>query len=163
MAMLARLEAGNEYANRRRTNRRLLSLQVPGAIAAGPGVDVFIHDLSLTGLLIETWESLVVGMRIEVDLPEIGKTEAQVVWSTGHYFGCQFETAIPAAALSAAMLRNPIGAQRTAAASAAPASAPLVRTEGDDREGLSLGARMRLIIALATATWGAIFLALTLA
>ena len=162
MAMLARLEAGDEYANRRSSNRRLLSLQVPGAIAAGPGVDVFIHDLSLTGLLIETWESLVVGMRIEVDLPEVGKTEAQVVWSTGHYFGCQFDTAIPAAALSAAMLRNPIGVQRSAA-SAAPGTVPLATTDGDDREGLSLGTRMRVIIALATAAWGAIFLAVTLA
>lgn len=162
MAMLARLEASDDYANRRSSNRRLLSLQVPSAIDAGQGVDVFIHDLSLTGLLIETWESLFVGTRLEVDLPEIGKTEAQVVWSTGHYFGCQFDTAIPAAALSAAMLRNPIGAQRSGA-SAAPATAPLVRAAGDELEGLSLGTRMRVIIAFASVAWGAVFLGLTLA
>lgn len=162
MAMLARLEAGDEYANRRSSNRRLLSLQVPGAIDAGAGVDVFIHDLSLTGLLIETWENLYVGMRIEVDLPEVGKTEAQVVWSTGHYFGCQFDNAIPAAALSAATLRNPIGTQRSGG-SAAAASAPLIRTASDDRAGLSLGTRMRVIIAFASVVWGAIFLGMTLA
>lgn len=162
MAMLARLEASDEYANRRSSNRRLLSLQVPGAIDAGQGVDVFIHDLSLTGLLIETWESLHVGTRLTVDLPEIGKTEAQVVWSTGHYFGCQFDTAIPAAALSAAMLRNPIGSQRSSS-SAAPTTGPLVRAAGDDREGLSLGTRMRIVIALASMGWGVIFLGMTLA
>ena len=34
MAMLARLEAGDEYANRRSSKPALLSMQVPGAIAA---------------------------------------------------------------------------------------------------------------------------------
>ena len=162
MTMLARLEAGENYANRRSSNRRVLSLSVPGAIAARPGVDVFIHDLSLTGLLIETWESLAVGTLIVVDLPEVGKTEAQVVWSTGHYFGCQFEKAIPAVALSAAMLKNPFGSQRSAA-SAAPATPPVARAAAHHRDELSLSTRLRIIIGLATAAWGMIFLAVTLA
>lgn len=162
MAMLARLETNEDYANRRSSDRRLLKLQVASALADGPGVDVFIHDLSLTGLLIETWASVTVGNQIEVDLPEAGKTEARVVWSTGHYFGCQFNAPIPAAVLSAAMLRNPIAAPRTIAY-AAPARAPAAKATGDDFDGLSLSTRMRIIITLATAVWAAIILAIALA
>lgn len=157
MAMLARLEAHEEYASRRSSNRRTLSLQVPGSTARGEGVDVFIHDLSLTGLLIETWASLTIGTQIEVDLPEAGRTAANVVWNTGHYFGCQFASAIPAPALSAAMLKNPFGAQH-AVPYAMPEGMSLPADESEPGDGYALGMRLRIIIAMATAAWAAILL-----
>ena len=156
MTMLARFETTEDFGNRRYSDRRLLKLQVAGVLADGPGVDVFIHDLSLSGLLIETWANLAVGTQIEVDLPEAGKTIARVAWSTGHYFGCQFNSPIPTAALSAAILKNPIAAPRPAL-QAAPARAMMPISEEVDV--LSLGTRTRIIIALATAAWAAIFAA----
>jgi PilZ domain len=156
MTMLARFETTEDFGNRRYSDRRLLKLQVESVLADGPGIDVFIHDLSLTGLLLETWADLAVGTQIEIDLPEAGKTVAHVVWSTGHYFGCQFNSPIPAAALSAAILKNPIALPPRAALKAPAASAP---PSGDQAHMLSLGTRMRIIIALATAVWAAIFIA----
>ena len=162
MTMLARFETTEDYGNRRYSDRRLLKLQVAGVLADGPGIDVFIHDLSQSGLLIETWAKLAVGTQIEVDLPEAGKTIARVVWSTGHYFGCQFTAPIPSAALSAAVLKNPIAVPR-AALQAAPAAAPIAVPIAEQLDDLlSLGTRMRIIIALATAVWAAIFVAVAL-
>jgi hypothetical protein len=105
--MLAHLEQ-TERADRRYADRRLLKLQVPGATASGPGVAVLIHDLSLSGLLIETSAELAVGAELQIDLPEAGVRPATVVWSSGQYFGCAFATPLPRAALSAALLKNPI-------------------------------------------------------
>ena len=158
MTMLARFETTEDYGNRRYSDRQLLKLQVAGVLADGPGVDVFIHDLSRSGLLIETWANLTVGTQIEVDLPEAGKTMARVVWSTGRYFGCQFNASIPSAALSAAILKNPVAVPRSTP-QAAPAAA-LITHDLDDV--LSLGTRMRIIIGLATAAWAAIFVSVAL-
>lgn len=156
MAMLARFESTEDFSERRNLDRRLLTLQVDGVVAGGPGIDVFIHDLSLSGLLIETCANLAVGSQIEVNLPEAGKTIARVVWSTSHYFGCQFIAPIPKAVLSAAILKNSVAAPRPApAAPGRTISLPA----GDQLDGLSLSTRLRVILALATAVWAAIFLA----
>jgi hypothetical protein len=160
MAMLARLQATEDFGDRRYVDRRVLKLQVAGVLPDGPGVDVVIHDLSLTGLLMETWASLSVGMDIEVDLPEAGATQARVVWSTGRYFGCQFSAPIPAAAMSAAILKNPVAPTPRVSA---PVQFSRPSPTSEDRDGLSLGTRMRVIIALATLVWAAIFLAMALA
>lgn len=162
MAMLARLEATKTPGERRNIDRRVLKLQVAGGLPHGPGIDVVVHDLSLTGLLLETWANLSVGTQIEVDLPEASNTKAKVVWSTGHYFGCQFHVPIASSVLSAAILKNPVGATGRGQA-VAPAQITRTPSRSDDGEGFSLGARMRIIIALAALLWAAILLAIVLA
>ena len=112
MSLLAHLEPGDPTANRRTSARRTLRLQARGNIASQASADVTIHDLSLTGLLIETSASLAADERIDVDVPELGLTEAQVVWSSGRFFGCKFKRPIPPAALSSAILKSPVAARR---------------------------------------------------
>ena len=110
MSLLAQLEPRDSTGNRRSAARRTLRLQASGATASQTDAEVIIHDLSLTGLLIETSADLAAGERIDVDVPEAGLTEAKVVWSSGRFFGCKFKRPIPPAALSSAILRSPVSA-----------------------------------------------------
>ena len=107
MSLLAHLEQRGSTSNRRASARRTLRLQALGTTSSQSAAQVTIHDLSLTGLLIETSEVLAVGERIDVQVPEAGVTEAKVVWSSGRFVGCKFNRPIPPAALSSAILRSP--------------------------------------------------------
>lgn len=94
--------------NRRYSFRRSLRL---GSVLSNSGVEIVIHDISTTGMLIETSQELSTGETLIIDLPERGETPATVTWNSGQYFGCQFELSIPAATVSAALLRSsPLGA-----------------------------------------------------
>jgi hypothetical protein len=107
MSLLAHLEPRDSTTNRRTAARRTLRLQALGTTSSQSAVEVTIHDLSQTGLLIETSAGLAAGERIDVELAEAGPAEATVVWSSGRFFGCKFKRPIPAAALSSAILRSP--------------------------------------------------------
>jgi hypothetical protein len=96
--MLAHFEPKGD---RRRSARRSLRL----GISAGADL-VTIHDLSLTGALVETSTAMLVGATFEFDLPQAGAVHATVVWNSGEYYGCQFDQPIPSAALSAALLQS---------------------------------------------------------
>src|SRR5688500_1743644 len=98
MSLLAHLEPPDSTANRRSAARRTLRLQARGTTASQSAAQVTIHDLSLTGLLIETSADLAAGERIDVEVPEAGPAEAKVVWSSGRFYGCKFKRPIPSAA-----------------------------------------------------------------
>jgi hypothetical protein len=108
MTMQAHFEEPAEIGDeRRRSARRALRLDT-GSDTAGQGAShVTIHDLSLTGVLIETSTPLRSGETFEVDLPQAGSVEASVVWTSGEFYGCAFRDPISTAALSAALLRSP--------------------------------------------------------
>lgn len=99
MAMFAHFEE-QPLNDRRRTVRRSLQLGVGSS-----GQPVTVHDLSLTGALIETTVPMLVGAMFEIDLPQAGRVEATVVWNSGEYYGCQFELPIAPSVLSAALLQ----------------------------------------------------------
>jgi len=155
MVFQARL-AESKAANRRFSPRRALKLQ---SVLAAEGEVVTIHDISNTGLLLETKVRLVEGQRLDVDLPEIGFTQAEVVWSSERFFGCRFDTPVSKAAVSAALLRNPV-----------PSSDPLSEEraweslgrelEGAEanaaRERLSFSNRLRVIVGVSLGLWAAI-------
>lgn len=90
----------------RRATRRTLRLEVQ-AFSAGDATGALIHDLSETGLLIETSAALKVGETFQVELPEIGTTPGRVVWARVRFFGCRFTSRVSRAAVSAALLRSP--------------------------------------------------------
>jgi hypothetical protein len=100
MPMLAHFEE-QPLEDRRRTARRSLHL----GVGESGGEPVTIHDLSLTGALLETSIPMLVGAMFEVELPQVGKLEAAVVWNSGEYYGCQFELPIAPSVLSAALLQ----------------------------------------------------------
>ena len=118
MPMLAHFEDLAPNSDRRRYLRRALRL--------GSGVGgqpVTIHDLSLTGVLLETSVPMLVGAIFELDLPQAGSAEATVVWNSGEYYGCQFELPISPAVLSAALLQSqPSAPDETAAPMLDPVS-----------------------------------------
>ncbi|HWJ38900.1 MAG TPA: PilZ domain-containing protein [Sphingomicrobium sp.] len=101
MPMLAYFADIPPKSDRRRSPRRSLRLGGNGGDDA-----VTIHDLSLTGALLETSVPMLVGAMIEVELPQAGRVEAEIVWSSGEYYGCQFELPVSPAALSAAQLKS---------------------------------------------------------
>ena len=88
-----------------REPRRTLFLEAIGETATGDA-PVTIHNISSTGLLLETGASLVVGESINVELPHAGQTGATVVWASGALYGCAFAAPLSQAALSAAQLRS---------------------------------------------------------
>jgi len=148
MQALARLERV-QGASRRGSSRLKLSLD---ASLAGSGEDVVIHDLSVGGILVETAVSLRKGARLEVDLPEVGATQAKVVWNSGDYYGCRFDKPIPKAALSAALLRNPF--ETPAARSVEAISGQEADEFVDDRASFTV--RMRVILGSAVLLWALI-------
>lgn len=105
MSVRAHIEPSQQLGSRRYAARRSLKL---GSVLSETGKKIVIHDLSLTGLLIETSGELSNGDTLLVDIPERGPTPATVVWSSGCYFGCEFQLSIPVAAVSAALLQSPL-------------------------------------------------------
>lgn len=95
-------------ADRRQDSRRKLSLLARGAQHDGTGIAVRIHNISGTGLLLESDVKLAAGDRIEIELPHAGDITAVVIWASGRHFGCQFEGPVSPATLSAVELKSAI-------------------------------------------------------
>lgn len=105
--------------DRRRSARRTLRLIAQAADAYSVH-DVLILDLSTTGLMLETVEPLLIDEIIQVELPHAGPIAARVLWRREAFFGCEFLSRAPVAAVSAALLRA-APEERDALASAASA------------------------------------------
>ena len=158
MALLAQIERVGRVSNARSANRRKLSLAAHGATAAQLFATVVIHDLSETGVLIETNEKLATDERLEIDIPEAGAAAAAVMWSSGRYFGCQFDRRLTKAAVSAALLRSAAPARAPEpemAAAIAPGDAHQV---ADEAGKLPVAARMLALVALGVASWALVAL-----
>jgi hypothetical protein len=110
MVIHAHLEDSAEPAGRSREPRRTLLLETKGVTTLGDAAHVLIHNVSATGLLLETQVALEAGQRLTIDLPQAGATLATVMWQSGHLFGCQFKAPITSAVLSAAQLRGAVAA-----------------------------------------------------
>lgn len=156
-------------ADGRGTARRDLRLQT-GGIAEGGIAEVLIHNLSITGALIETEAELETGDWIELELPHAGGRTAAVVWSDDGLYGCRFAEPLTKGAISAALLRSSAlpaeaaSAEPTRGASDTQATAFDDDYESEARRDDKLHPAMRLlVIAVFTlACWAAIF-ALSLA
>lgn len=108
--LVAHLSSAPRKANKRGAVRRTLKLQLESG-AEATGVRVLIHNISESGMLIETAARLSVGETFDLDLPHAGLTEARIVRSDGRYFGCRFVSGISKGSVSAALLRSPAKAQ----------------------------------------------------
>nr|WP_294170184.1 PilZ domain-containing protein [uncultured Sphingomonas sp.] len=106
MGLVAYLDDSRAATQPRRSTRRTLRLEVAGTAGSQSRSAMVIHDLSPTGLLIETEEPLGVGQKLAVELPEVGSFPAEAVWSSGRFVGCKFDETLPQAAISAALLRS---------------------------------------------------------
>jgi transcriptional regulator with XRE-family HTH domain len=88
--------------------RMHMRLETSGSLGGHQGSTVVIHNLSATGMLIETSSDLDIGQRIAVTLPEAPDCTATIVWRSEALAGCRFDRPLARAALSAAQLRNPL-------------------------------------------------------
>jgi hypothetical protein len=127
------------------------------------GVEIVIHDISATGLLIETSQELSTGETLIIDLPERGETPATVAWGSGQFFGCQFELSIPAANVSAALLRStpiettvplaPIGSGPDLSVPNSLVGEPVEEDASVKDDRYSLRARGLVIVGLCGLSW----------
>lgn len=102
MKISARLQI-TSTADRRDSPRRTLRL---GSSLSSTGEDVTIHDISISGMLIETAATLSVFDGLEIELPPAGIMPALVIWNSGRFFGCEFKQHLSQGALSATLLRG---------------------------------------------------------
>jgi hypothetical protein len=164
MPIAARLEHF-PGSDRRSAERRKLRL---GSTLEATGEEVAIHDISTTGMLIETAAKLAPFDALEIDLPYTGVTRALIVWSSGPYYGCVFSEPISRAAVSAALLRSApepepdlLAAQTTGSEirsdlSSAHGAANNRAQDSAYEEKWSLGASTRFMLASAIFLWALI-------
>ena len=124
-------------ASERGAARRSLQLETIGYASGTDDANVTIHNISSTGLLIETALGLAEGDELAIALPEAGTVAASVVWCSEHLFGCAFDAAISPAALAAAQLQGLAPGVQTR--SSAPSPAPALQAH---RPTEALGARL---------------------
>ena len=142
MAMTVYLNDAPRSAGNGRASRRRLRLPLHGSKAAGSEIEAFVHNISATGMLVESQAPLEIGEVIEVNLPHSGKTATKVVWTSGGLAGCQFDKPISPATLSAAQLKSVVGPDVHA-----PEDAPAPTTE-------SFGIRLQRLRAARQLTQG---------
>lgn len=105
MAVKGRLQSTSHELGQRGEARHSLLLETSGTIPSGQEANVMVHNISSTGMLLETSLPLAQEHRINVDLPEAGGVTAIVIWASGMLFGCQFEQPLSIGSLSATQLR----------------------------------------------------------
>ncbi|CCA91901.1 MULTISPECIES: helix-turn-helix domain-containing protein [unclassified Novosphingobium] len=108
MAIAAQFDELPVDAARPRAHRRKLRLEARGALESGTETSVVIHNLSESGMLMESKTELEIGEAIDLDFPEAGQVHATVEWASGTLYGCSFDKALSAFALSAAQLRGAV-------------------------------------------------------
>ncbi|GAA4771374.1 helix-turn-helix domain-containing protein [Novosphingobium ginsenosidimutans] len=107
MAIAGRIDPNPapETAPGERAQRRNLRLEVTGELN-GSQANVTVHNISESGLLMETAQPLAVGEWFNLTLPEAGTVEAEVIWVSGQLHGCRFSAPVNRATLSASQLRG---------------------------------------------------------
>lgn len=83
----------------RRADRVPIRLVTSGADGQTP---LTLLNLSTTGLMLNSPRPLRVGDSVQVHLPEIGPTMAEVMWNDADDYGCRFYRAIPESVVVAA-------------------------------------------------------------
>ena len=107
MRLEAVLEQHSAEVNSRAAARRSLKLAARSHSPAAGELQVVIHNISRTGLLVEAPEkTLAVGDALYIDVPENGVAESRVVWESGRFFGCELRAGISQGAVSGALLQG---------------------------------------------------------
>ena len=108
MPIAAHFETASHSDDPRRTVRHTLRLEASGSTADGKHAQVTVHNISASGVLLETAAVLDVGETFAIDLPEAGERRAIVSWASAAFYGCQFEEPLSPAEVAAAQLRGTV-------------------------------------------------------
>lgn len=106
----------------RRAPRRDLQIETSGVLPGGIEANVTVHNLSRSGLLLETDLPLEVDEVLAVSLPGFGAADARIVWRSERLYGCAFTDELPEQALSSARIETELGRPRGFGLSAPGAS-----------------------------------------
>ncbi|MDC8755347.1 helix-turn-helix domain-containing protein [Erythrobacter sp. sf7] len=106
MAIRAHLDQSVARESQRSAHRRSLRLETSGALPGSGESNVVIHNISATGLLIETGLEVAVGEELAIDLPAAGQVFARIIWRSDRLYGCAFSQPLNAGALAAAQLKG---------------------------------------------------------
>lgn len=128
----------------RDSERIELMIEADGLVGSDKCVKVVLHNISTSGVLIETGQPLQLAQTIHVDVPEAGQVAAAVIWSSDQLYGCRFVKPLSRAALSAVKLRNPLPSELDPAAETARGSQLSQRLRNlREQKGFSLAALSR--------------------
>lgn len=105
MVLKAHIDPVASTFDERRESRRAMQLETLGVLPSGIEANVTVHNLSATGLLLETDLPLGSGEVLAIDLPGRGPVDAEIVWESGRLFGCAFAETLTDAALATAELQ----------------------------------------------------------
>ena len=154
MALQSREASFETSIDNRYCRRHRLLLELEAKDAGSRSGTVTVYDISNTGLLIETNSSLSIGEMIEVQLPVVGFRTAEIVWTSGNLVGCKFSHALTQGAVSAARLGGRPGDLDTEQIQAAALELEEKYQNMDTSTAdLSLGVKLRIIVALASLSW----------
>ncbi len=128
-----------------------MRLESEGSTAAGQTARVLIHNVSVTGLLIESAVALAEDERIEITLPEVGTVSAYVVWMNESFYGCRFETTLSVGALGALELHSEAVAPTAAAEPGDTLPVRIARLRKE--QGLTLEALAALVNVSKPTVW----------
>lgn len=157
MALQARQARIEISTNLREGVRRKLLLGIDARASGGAGASATVHDISETGLLIESDLHLNLRDVVEVELPQADMRSAEVVWLSGTLAGCRFVEKLTTGAVSAALLRGSFASLAPEKDSADhPSSKPVVDNERESKSELSMGAKAWAILGLSLLLWATI-------
>jgi len=131
--------------------RHVVSLS--GALGGGQDVAV-IANLSPTGVMVESPLPCAVGDRLTFDFPEVGPTDATVVWNREGMFGCEFDRPLSRAGVSAALLKSPALASAGGMVDA--------KLEAEPADGYSPRAKLALAVFGGAGAWALVIAGLRL-
>ena len=124
MILLAGIIEDQAQRELRGGSRRRVRVNVNLAVETG-SARVLVHDLSTTGLRIQTEADLSIGDTVSIEFPDIPPIEAYIVHGTRGIYGCEFVTPISQAAVSAAVLKSPIAKDLSGSMTEVPLGANL--------------------------------------
>ena len=105
MGELVRPIIAEIHSDARRSLRRTLKLTAHVEARADTN-GALIHDISETGLRIETDAQLIPGEILLVELPFVGVIEARIIWQKDSGYGCEFIAPVSQGTVSAALLKS---------------------------------------------------------
>lgn len=154
-ARQARIESSGDL---RDGVRRRLLLDVSARASGASVISATVHDISDTGLLIESDLSLSLGDVVEVELPQAQVRSAEVVWLNGRLAGCRFVERVTSGTVSAALLRGSFASLAPREGPPVPLSSARVASPAPDDQSseLSSGVKAWIVLALSSLLWAAL-------
>lgn len=80
----------SQLANNRKAQRNAVQMVAELRLSVGQRFKVSVLDLSETGFRIETGNHIELGSKAFLAIPELNSLPAQIAWSEGTYYGCEF-------------------------------------------------------------------------